>query len=139
MTRVLDASIAGRGLLPGQFLPEAAELLLPTEDIVLPDLFQQESLNLIFRAERRGLVPLDEAASLRSRLAALKCTYVRTQPFLDRAYEIARRFRQPDIYDAIYLVCAQDLDADLWTCDRKFVASFGAHRPANLKLCPDDA
>ena len=31
-----------------------------------------------------------------------------------------------------------DLRCDLWTCDRKFVASFGGLRPSNLKLCPDD-
>ncbi len=138
MTRVFDASIGSRGLIQSQLLPEAEHLLGWGGEVVVPTLFMQETLSAIFKAERRGNVSSESADEARIRLGGLRHESLEPARFLDRAYEIALRFRQSDIYDAVYLVCADDVGAELWTCDRKFVASFGRQRPANPKLCPDD-
>ena len=92
----------------------------------------------MFRGERQGNLAPDEAEQVLGELFSLPIEYSWDPEWLPRARRIALRFRQPNIFDAIYLVCADDLRCDLWTCDRKFVASFGALRPTNLKLCPDD-
>ncbi|MBI5948099.1 MAG: type II toxin-antitoxin system VapC family toxin [Chloroflexi bacterium] len=70
---------------------------------------------------------------------ALSIQLVDSAEWVDRALVIARRFDQSNIFDAMYLACAEDLDAELWTCDRRFAASFGPSRPQRLLLCPADS
>jgi predicted nucleic acid-binding protein len=48
---------------------------------------------------------------------------VDSEPLVQRAYDQARRRQQSQLFDAVYLACADDLDADLWTCDARFVRS----------------
>lgn len=49
---------------------------------------------------------------------AMALEYVESAAWVRRALETARRYRQPRIFDAIYLACAEDLDAELWTCQQ---------------------
>ena len=42
----------------------------------------------------------------------------------DRAYELARELG-PGLFDTIYLIAAEDLDAELWTLDQRFLRALG--------------
>lgn len=117
----------------------AAERLLAAHSgFRAPLVLRQEVYNAVFTVERRGLIPPAVAERAIREFEDLSIEYSDHPSWVPRAREIALRFRQPSIFDAIYLVCAEDLGSELWTCDRRFVASFGALRPANLRLCPDD-
>jgi hypothetical protein len=60
--------------------------------------------------------------------------YAREPAWVNRALEIARAANLSTIYDALYLACAETLDADLFTSDRQFCDAFGATLPARVKL-----
>ncbi len=138
MTRlVLDASVPARAYLPGQIIP-ATHAVLRAGTLFAPAILRQEFFNAAWRAERRGLLPAAGLDTVLRDFDALPIEFVDSPDWVGRALAVARRFDQPNIFDAIYLACAEDLDADLWTCDRRFVASFGADRPQRVFLCPVD-
>ena len=135
---VIDASLFAAAWIPSQHRPEAELVLQSGRELFAPMLVRVEFHNLVHRLYRRRLMDGDEADARLARLDALALTIVDEPSWLGRATAIARRYNQAHIYDAIYLACAEDLDAELWTCDARFVRSFGRERPARLKLCSDD-
>jgi predicted nucleic acid-binding protein len=136
---VVDASMIGAALFPSQYLHGAEAVVRGGAGSVwAPQLLTQEVTNSAWKLERRGLLTRDDVDSVLARFARLGIELVDSPGSPRRALAIARRFTQSRIFDAIYLACAEDLDAELWTCDRRFVASFGNHRPSCLRLCPDD-
>ena len=135
--RVIDASVLTRAWFPSQLVPAASGLIQPMADVelVCPEILRQEFANAAWKLERRGLLNPDDVDGWLDRLGI---TFVEVPEYVRTALATARRFGQPRIFDAIYLACADDLGAELWTCDRRFVNSFGPERPPNLKLCPDN-
>ncbi|MFN0148973.1 MAG: type II toxin-antitoxin system VapC family toxin [Dehalococcoidia bacterium] len=138
--RVLDASIFSGAWFPSQPVPASDSLIRPALGIELfaPTILRQEFANAAWKLERRGRITRDEVDIWIATLDEMGITFVEQIRYIPTALATARRFGQPRIFDAIYLACADDLGAELWTCDRRFVNSFGAERPSNLKLCPDD-
>jgi predicted nucleic acid-binding protein len=43
-------------------------------------------------------------------------TYIDSDVWVEQGLDTARRYRQPRIYDAIYLACAEEMGLELWTC-----------------------
>ncbi len=136
---VIDASVAAGAFFPSQLIAGALEAVTAARgSIVAPTILYQEFVNAGYRLERRTAISsaaLDRAIRA---FDALQIEFIWDDEFVRRALEIARAHRQTQIFDAIYLACAEDLGFDLWTCDRRFVQSFGRERSALLKLCPDD-
>lgn len=135
---VVDASLLSGAWIASQQVAGAEEVLLGASRLFGPPLLRLEFRNAIYRLERRGILAQEEVERLREQFEAAHMSIVDSPAWLDRAMALARRFKQPAVYDAIYLACAEDLGADLWTCDARFVRSFGIQRPARLRLCPDD-
>lgn len=136
---VFDASLAAAALCPSQFLPAAARLLYdPSKELVAPSILRQEFTNAVWRLQRRGSLTAEQADNSLREFGYIPMEIVDAEGWIPRALAITRRFDQPRIFDAIYLACAEDLGVDLWTCDRRFVQSFGRERSPLLKLCPDD-
>jgi predicted nucleic acid-binding protein len=136
---VIDASIALGASQPSQAVPEAANLINANgERLFAPSILWQEYLNGLFRLERRGIATSEAIDRSVEWFNGLATRYLDERAWRAQSLAIARRFRLSRIYDAIYYVCAEDLGAELWTCDRRFVAAFGDERPGWLKLCPDD-
>ena len=113
-------------------------MLEAADDLWAPEVLIQEVLNGVHRAERRNLLSRDAADEVVRKFFALGIETMSAVPFVERARRMAREYRQPSIFDAVYLVCAKELGAEMWTCDRKFAASFAGERPALLRVCPDD-
>ncbi|MGI8925082.1 MAG: type II toxin-antitoxin system VapC family toxin [Tepidiformaceae bacterium] len=136
---VFDASALVQALIASQQIPETARLLRRfSDELWLPQLARQEFVNAVWRLERRGVISRVGANVALGHFARLSARYVDSPAWIDKTLATARLFGQPRIYDAIYLICAEELDADLWTADRRFVASFGSARPARVRLLPDD-
>jgi len=98
----------------------------------------QEFVKAVWKLERRGVATSVEVNRAIEQFWRLDAKYVDSRDWPIHSLAIARRYRQARMFDAIYLACAEDLGAELWTCDRRFVLSFGGERPGMLKLCPDD-
>ena len=136
---VLDASVVVAALFPGQFLSEAAALVeaVPPGQ-PMPAILRQEVVNASLRLVRRGMVSPVHATEALDTFDSLEWTFVETDALLREAYEVALANRQSNVFDAVYLLLARDLQAEMWTRDLRFIASFGANRPANLRHCPSD-
>jgi predicted nucleic acid-binding protein len=136
---VLDASVVLRAMLPTQYLPSAESILhMPGVERFAPDILRQEFYNVLLKTERRRTISIQAADALAIRFNSEPIRYVSRENWVLRAWPFARQFSL-GLFDTIHLVCAEDLDAELWTCDRQFVARLGSSRPPRVKLCPDDA
>lgn len=139
ITRVLNTSVAAMFLFDSQRDPRARELLEDDAvEFAAPHLLTYEIANTAHQLIRRGSITASEAVEALDIFRRIPIHFVDAPGWSSRAFSIAQQFRQRAIYDAIYLACAEDLDAELWTRDRRFVASFGGTRPALLRLYPDD-
>jgi predicted nucleic acid-binding protein len=119
-------------------MAEAEAVLRKAHTIFGPTVLRQEFYNAVHRGVRRGTMSADAAVRCITRFTDANIQESYQPEWIARAYEVAQRFRQPRIFDAIYYVCAEDLGVELWTADRKFVETFGLDRPGWLRLCPDD-
>lgn len=129
----------GRGAVSVPICRQALEVLLDSDvQPVGPSVLAQEFTNALWRLERRGVITLAESQKALTDFEVLPLALVESGQWVRGAIDIARQHSQPRIFDALYLACAHDRGAELWTCDRRFVASFGPGRPPNLRLCPDD-
>jgi predicted nucleic acid-binding protein len=54
--------------------------------------------------------------------------------WVDRALATSRAVGTSTIYDALYLACAEDESAELFTCDSAFCRAFGDNLPQRVKL-----
>lgn len=139
MIRVVDASVVSAAIFRGQ-VDTRIEAVLRAEgvNLVAPQLLRYEVANAVRQLVRRGHLLSPEAAVAFSGFADLEIGFVDSPGWPERAFLIAQQFGHGAIYDAIYLACAEDLGAELWTRDRRFVESFGDARPPLLRLYPDD-
>lgn len=136
MSIVIDTSLAAAALIPSQRLADAATTLL-SEQLFAPSIMRGEFYSAVLKLERRGNHDRMLSDASIAGFESLGIEHLSHDDWVPRAFAYARR-HQHSVFDAIYLACAEDLDAELWTCDARFVRSFGADRPARLKLCPDD-
>lgn len=126
-------------MLENQSLPGALGLVSDeTLGVCAPDIMRGEVLNTLLGLRRRRILEDTQLDGIVQTISGFAIKSLSHPDWPDRALAIARRFSQGSIFDAVYLACAEDLDAELWTADRRFVNSFGLARPERLKLCPDD-
>ncbi|MEX0784215.1 MAG: type II toxin-antitoxin system VapC family toxin, partial [Dehalococcoidia bacterium] len=118
---VIDASVLAAAWLPSQHLTEAEHLLQSITSLYAPELIRLEFYNTVHRLSRRGSLTMDEADQRLTKFEQLSASILQDSSWLPRATRVARRYNHRHVYDAIYLACAEDLDAELWTCDARFV------------------
>ena len=135
----LDASILIRGIVPSQFEPRARQLLDSLAgNIVNPEISRQEFYNAALKLLSRGLMTTSAAEDCLSSLDSLGIHFADDPSWLPRSFARATRFGQPNVFDGVYLCCAEDAGTELWTADARFVRSFGRERPERLRLYPED-
>ena len=133
---VVDASVAVKWLFDEEWSDQAHALLewhtRAAEPLVAPALLPNEVANAIHRRLRRGLIANAEAAAavvtatriLENRVELL------TPPNLTwDAYAFAGAHGLPAVYDALYVVLAQRLGAELWTADQRLLGVVGVAAP----------
>ena len=136
---VIDASFVGHALIPSQINPVVAAMIRVPRRWAAPMILRQEFYNAVRRAENRRLVTTSEADTALLHFETLGIDFSYDDSWVPRALALSRQFGQSGIFDGVYLMCADDLGADLWTADARFVRSFGDRRPANLRFAPEDA
>lgn len=137
--RVLDASVVATLIFEHQRDLRSLMLIDDVIDPVFaPPLLGYEIANAAHQLALRGRLGRADALESVRAFAALPIQIVHDPRWVSRSFEIATEFGQRATYDAIYLACAEDVGAELWTRDRRFVESFGDRRPRALRLFPDD-
>ena len=125
MKRVIDASMTTAALFPSQQRPGALALLGDSRaELIAPAILRQEFLHALLRTERRFAADRGTAARTLADFEALEITYFDSDAWPRRAYELARELGT-GLFDTIYLVAAEDLDAELWTLDQRFLRALG--------------
>ena len=119
----IDASVALKLVLsePDSEVAEAEwqRWLEAGVEILAPLLFVYETRSVLRnRVFRKALTPseADEAARI---IADLSITYLHPPAITQSAWELARRFNRPTVYDSFYLALAQLQGCPFWTGDKR--------------------
>jgi predicted nucleic acid-binding protein len=132
---VVDASVAGKWLLPGASEPlqqEAVNLLRQAVDgqvkLIVPDFFWIEVTNLLWKAIHTGRCTGPTAEMALSALRRHSIPTLPALPLLDSALDKAIAYG-PSVYDSIYLALALEAGGKLVTADEKLVNAAGPRLP----------
>ena len=113
------------GLLPSQLQTGAPDLLTSiARDLWAPTILRQEFYHLVLKSERRGAATQATAQQALDAFERLDISFVDDVSWVRRGYCLARALGT-GLFDTIYLVAAQDLDAELWTLDQRFLRALG--------------
>ncbi len=123
---VVDASVALKWVLDEEFTDKARALFSDSRRVrrplYCPPNLLNEVANALYQRLRRRTITSDEAEQALQDFFSWPPVQVVSLPGLYQgAFEFARDNRLPDIYDGLYVVLAQRLNAILWTDDRRLL------------------
>jgi predicted nucleic acid-binding protein len=129
----IDASVALK-LVVDESASAAARVLWRTWAVegcqpIAPPLFVFETVSALWRMVVRGDLDEGSARAARDRLLAMPIRLPAPTGLLQRAWDLARRYERPQVYDSFYLALAAMLDVDLWTADRRFFNALRGEEP----------
>ena len=117
---VVDASVAAKWLLPERGSDAAARLLDDRTALHVPELFDAELGNLLWKRVRRNELDAPTAAGLVSLVRRMPATRHRHDALLEGALSLALDL-SISVYDALYVALAVALNARLVTFDRRLI------------------
>jgi predicted nucleic acid-binding protein len=115
---VLDASLALEIILKGTEISALAQQFSElNEQIYAPELIDVEVANALRKQINLRRISVENAD--RAMRLFLELPIIRKSHFslLPRIWQLKDNFKP---YDAAYIALAEELNAELWTCDRKF-------------------
>ena len=124
---VVDASVVGKWLLPGEAdSPGAARLIedhrMRRVALIAPHVLEHEVTSMIWKAVREGRVSPDASTEILLRARSLGIMYGSgSQTSLD-TLSLSNSLRQTP-YDCSYLAVALEIGCNLYTADRRFAAT----------------
>jgi predicted nucleic acid-binding protein len=137
---VLDASVALKLVIAEAGSPQARALFATTVGARLPvygpPLLPVEALNALYQRTRRAdpdaalsFEQAEQAEQALSHLLALGFDIAAPAELYSRTLTFARAHGLPRTYDALYVVLAQLLDAELWTDDQHLLNALSGRAP----------
>jgi predicted nucleic acid-binding protein len=88
-------------------------------EIVTPFLFIYETSSVLRNHVYRKELTQEEADEALRLLSDLTITYLHPAGLQQSAWEIARRFNRPTVYDGFYVALARQQGCPFWTADRR--------------------
>ena len=122
MTIVVDSSAMVAALLDGGVDGAWARAGLRGQELAAPGHLYVEVSNVLRRAVLSGQIAREAAALAHRDLVHAPVTSFPFEPLADRIWQL-----HPSVtaYDAAFVALAEELDAPLWTLDRRLAASSG--------------
>jgi predicted nucleic acid-binding protein len=99
------------------------------EIIIAPGLFRAETLSVVRRKVHRGLLTDADGEQAYTALENLAVRVREPDDLYPTAWQFARRFNRPTIYDACYLALAAIIGCDLWTADHRLANAVSPQLP----------
>ncbi len=118
MILVIDASVAVKWFVEEEGRADALAVFRCNADIVVPDLFFAEFVNVLWKKSRKGEVGIEQAAQAISCVGRFVGRVMKSADLIERAFQWAQKLDHP-VYDCLYLTCAD-------ACGSKFVSA-GEH------------
>lgn len=131
MRGVVDANVLSYYLLRSEPFAEALSSFLPkTTDLLAPDLWRAELLNVLWMAVRHQRVPEETAGRLFRTAERLITRTVAASGLWRSALRLSCERAHP-VYDTLYVALAQREKVPLWTYDKGILKCFPdvAERP----------
>ena len=131
---IIDASVALKWQLDEPQSDKARKLLEPQYALLAPDFVLSEIANALFKSYRAGRV--DDAFVKIAMEGAPRFfrSLLETPPLLQDAIKLAIELDHP-VYDCVYVIAGQRLNAPLITADQRFTAKLaGTPHAANVVL-----
>ena len=123
---VVDASLAVRWVATEEGSSQALTWLSYWElhgmQMVAPRLLIYEAANALWRKALNLEIPEQEAVALMDDVESLDIEYRDLPGASGRAIVLALEMGHDASYDLQYLVLAQELGCEVWTCDRPFAS-----------------
>jgi predicted nucleic acid-binding protein len=122
VTIVVDSSVLVAGLTSGGSNGSWARGAMRRSALAAPAHVYVEVSNVLRRAVLTGQLGREVAALAHRDLVQLRVTTFPFEPLADRIWQL-----HPNVtaYDAAYVALAEELDAPLWTLDRRLANSTG--------------
>ncbi len=122
MTIVVDSSAVVAALVDGGPDGNWARTGMRSDDLAAPGHLYVEVSNVLRRAVLAGRLGGDAGALAHRDLVELSLTSFPFEPLADRVWEL-----HPAVtaYDAAFVALAEEIDAPLWTLDRRLAAAPG--------------
>ncbi|MBI3634684.1 MAG: type II toxin-antitoxin system VapC family toxin [Candidatus Rokubacteria bacterium] len=133
MTRVIDASVALKWVLPLEHLSNVARRLLDDDDeMIAPDIILIEAANALWRKVIRRDLTAPEADVALGGIAARRLHLRSSASVVHRALGLAAALSHP-VYDCVYLALAELAGAPLITADDR-LAALGARSGTPVRV-----
>ena len=133
---MVDASVAVKWLFDEELAEEARALveraLRAYQPLRAPSLLPNEVANAIHRRRRRGLITDAKASNAVTKAGIVLASGVELVTPAElpwEAFAFAKDVGLGAIYDALYVVLARRLGAELWTADRSLLNAVGRIAP----------
>ena len=118
MTLVVDASVAIKWFVQEDLFQDAWDLFERGEPPHAPDLIVPEVANVAWKKATRGDIGWQQARDIVSRISSGIPILFSSVELSVRALGIARTLNHP-VYDCLYISCAEVLDSELVTADKR--------------------
>lgn len=129
----VDASIALKLVLqePDSHVARAAWQAWTNhgEIIVAPGLFRAETLSAVRRKVHMGLLSDADGEQARTALENLVIQYREPHDLYLVAWQLAKRFNRPTLYDSCYLALADIVGCEFWTADQRLANAVSPQLP----------
>jgi len=87
--------------------------------VVVPGLYLYEGPSIVRKWVHRGWLTKEEGEEAYRNFLAQPVEIVEPEGLWGLAWEYARRFNQPQVYDSMYLALADLLGCEFWTADER--------------------
>jgi predicted nucleic acid-binding protein len=127
---VLDANVVVRAFLDEEYSDLAVAIITDSvadgRPIFAPFHFQSEVMNTIHKHRCQRNISSEEANQALARFLQLQVNLVSSPELNERAFAFAHEHGLATVYDSLYAVLAESLDAEFWTNDRRFIRQAGS-------------
>lgn len=130
---VVDASVVVKVIIEEEFSAHAEALFTATlrarRTLIGPPHLASEVTNAIYQRLRRRNISVAEAEQALGEFLQLPIQLTAPPELFQRAFTFARTNGLSNIYDSVYVILSQMVQAELWTDDRTLLTNIGPVAP----------